>query len=80
MSIVGFIIACLGKLKENFSIIGKKDEDNIFKIDILMEGTLAVKKVNNFKLNFDSDLELKNEDYNYYEKVKVIKLNKFYKK
>ena len=80
MSTADFIIICLGKLKENSLITEKKNENNIFKINILMEETLVVKEISNFKSNFNSNLKLKDENYSYYEKVKVAKLDKFYKK
>ena len=45
-----------------------------------MENTLAVKKINNFKLNFDPNSDSENKDYVYYKKLKIAKLDKYYKK
>ena len=47
-----------------------------------MKNMSAVKKINDFKLNPDLDLnlELENENYSRYGKVKIFKLNKFYGK
>ena len=45
-----------------------------------MEGTPAVKEISNFKPNPDLDLESENENYSHYGKVKVAKLDRFYKK
>ena len=80
MSTADSITAHLGKLKKNFSVAERKNENSIFKINILIKGTLVIKKINNFKPDPDLDLELKNKNYNHYKKVKVAKLNKFYKK
>ena len=80
MSTVGSTTARSEKLKENSPVVGRKDESNIFKINILMEGTLAAKEINNSKPDSDLDSESENEDYSYYRKIKVAKLDKFYKK
>ena len=80
MSIVGFIIARSEKSKKNLPVAEKKNEDSILKINILMEGTPAAKKINNPKPNSNPDLKLENEDYNHYKKVKIVKSNKFYRK
>ena len=80
MSTAGSTTAHSGKLKENSPVVGRKDESNTFEINILMEGTLAAKEVNNSKPDPDPDSESEDEDYSYYGKVKVAKPDKFYKK
>ena len=79
MSTAGFTIARLKKSKENFPVVERKDENSIFKINILMKGTLVAKEINNSKPDPDLNSELENENYSHHGKVKVAKLNKFYR-
>ena len=76
MNTAGSITARLNKIKKDSPVAGRKDENNIFKTNILIKGTSAVKKSNlNSNLNSDS----KDEDYSHYKKIRIAKPDKYYK-